>query len=71
MENFEIKTYKGDPWFADESEECVRIFKGNFQICKIPKDMQEMEAYYPEPKTIEWMLAVLNEAEKKSPSSEK
>jgi len=30
-------TYTGDPWHADESEDCVRIFREHAQIIKSSK----------------------------------
>lgn len=61
------KIYSGDPWHADEDEYSVRIFRGAHQIIKAPKDHPEldldMEPYWPDSETLEWMLRVLNSAE--------
>jgi hypothetical protein len=64
----EFKCYAGDPWHADEDEYAVRLFKGNFQIAKMPKQSEEYECYWPEPDMIMWMLQVLNQAEQATPS---
>jgi len=53
-------TYTGDPWHADESEDCVRIFREHAQIIKAPKHSTPFEEYWPEPKMIKWMLKALN-----------
>lgn len=67
-----FRTYPGDPWHADEDEYSVRLFKGNFQMAKMPKEHAELDipfvCYWPTPDTIMWMLQVLNEAEQKTPS---
>ena len=55
--------YPGDPWHADESEDCVRIFRGHDQIIKAPKHSTPFEEYWPEPKMIKWMLKALNNQE--------
>jgi len=57
------RTYEGDPWYADESEDCVRIFRGNLQIIKAPKHDTPYEEYWPDPEMLRWMLDALNEKE--------
>lgn len=54
------KTYAGDPWHADEDDDCIRIFEGNFQIAKIAKRDTPFEEYWPDSDTLAWMLRVLN-----------
>jgi hypothetical protein len=58
-----FKTYSGDPWHADEDEYGVRLFRGNLQMAKMPKQSEEYECYWPSTDTMMWMLQVLNEAE--------
>lgn len=60
----DLRVYPGDPWHADESDDCVRIFRGYLQIIKAPKRDTPYEEYWPEPEWIEWMLAALNQKEK-------
>jgi len=55
------KFYPGDPWHADESDDCVRIFRGDLQIIKAPKHGTPYEEYWPDPKMLEWVLDALNE----------
>lgn len=55
--------YPGEPWHADESNECVRIFRAHHQIIKAPKHGTPYEEYWPEPDMIMWMLKILNQAE--------
>ncbi|CAB4123168.1 hypothetical protein UFOVP29_327 [uncultured Caudovirales phage] len=65
--------YPGEPWHADESEDCVRIFRGSLQIVKAPKCDTPFEEYWPDPSMLTWMLAALNSKEKevmKCPSCE-
>jgi hypothetical protein len=57
------KFYDGTPWHADEDEDCVRIFRGFYQIMKIPKHGTPYAEYWPEPEQLEWILQVLNQAE--------
>lgn len=59
-----LKTYPGDPWYADESEDCVRIFRGNLQILKAAKHDTPYEEYWPTQEQLEWMLIALNQYEK-------
>lgn len=59
----QIHTYEGAPWYADESDDSVRIFRGNMQIIKAPKRGTPYEEYWPTPEMIVWMLEVLNQAE--------
>lgn len=61
-------TYAGEPWHADETDDCVRLFLGAFQIAKMPKQSQEHECYWPTPDQIVWILQVLNQADQVSPS---
>jgi hypothetical protein len=56
-------TYPGKPWHADESEDCVRIFRGNLQIIKAPKQHTPYEEYWPDPEMIKWIVCALNQAE--------
>jgi len=57
----QIKTYPSDPWHADESDDCVRIFRGDLQIIKAPKHGTPYEEWGPEPNMLEWILDALNE----------
>ena len=57
------KIYPGEPWHADESEDCVRIFRGSLQIVKAPKCDTPFEEYWPDASMLTWMLAALNEKE--------
>lgn len=59
----DIKVYAGDPWHADESNDCVRIFRGNLQIIKAPKQHPLLEPYWPDPNMTEWLIRILNNAE--------
>lgn len=59
----DLKVYEGDPWHADESDDCVRIFRGAFQIIKAPTHGTRYEEYWPDPEMLEWILAALNRAE--------
>lgn len=59
----DLKTYEGDPWHADEDDDCVRIFRGHLQIIKAPKHGTPYEEYWPEPKMLSWILQALNKAE--------
>ena len=61
-------TYAGDPWHADEDADCVRLFRGNLQMAKMPKHAEEYECYWLAPAQVEWMLQVLNQAEQATPS---
>ena len=64
-----MKIYQGDPWNADESDICIRIFKGNLLVSKIMKrSNNEFTAYWPKSETVEWMIKVFNESEKNNPS---
>lgn len=56
--------YPGEPWHADETEDSVRLFCGNLQIAKIPKQSEEYECYWPTPEQIEFMLKALNSHQK-------
>lgn len=60
MENNDLITYPGDPCFADESDDCVRIFRGHLQIVKAPKKFTPYEEYWPSPEMLVWMLKVPN-----------
>ena len=57
----QIKIYHGEPWNADESDDCVRIFCGNLQIIKAPKRDTPYEEYWPSSERLQWMLDALNE----------
>tara|TARA_R110000868_G_scaffold9620_1_gene47512 strand:- start:19269 stop:19463 length:195 start_codon:yes stop_codon:yes gene_type:complete len=59
----DLKVYPGNPWHADESDDCVRIFRGDLQIIKAPKQDTPYEEYWPDPKMIMWMLTALNQKE--------
>lgn len=61
----DLKSYGGDPWHADEDENCVRIFRGHLQIIKAPKHDTPYEEYWPDPETLEWILRALNEMDGK------
>ena len=63
-----MEVYQGDPWNADESDECIRFFKGNLLIAKIVKRTHEYTAYWPSSESVKWMIDAFNEAEKKNPS---
>lgn len=56
-------TYDGAIWHADESDHCVRIFRGHMQIIKAPKRDTPYEEYWPTSDQLTWMLQVLNQAE--------
>ena len=58
------RTYPGIPWHADESDDCVRIFRGHMQIIKAPKHGTPYEEYWPDPATLEWVLLTLNNRER-------
>jgi len=58
------KIYPGEPWHADESEDCVRIFRGNLQIVKAPKCDTPFEEYWPDPSMLTWMLAAFTHLDK-------
>jgi hypothetical protein len=60
-------TYPGDPWHADETEDSVRLFRGNLQIAKMPKRDTPYAEYWPEPHELTWMLQALNAHELKQP----
>jgi hypothetical protein len=64
------KTYAGDPWHADETDDCIRIFEGNFQIAKIAKRDTPYEEYWPDPDKLKWILLVLNCAAQAQSQSE-
>lgn len=61
--NNEIRVYDGDIWHADESDDCVRIFRGALQIIKAPKYHPLLEPYWPDPVMIKWIIQTLNDAE--------
>ena len=63
MTETEIKVYDGAIWHADESDDCVRIFRGSLQIIKAPKHGTPYEEYWPNPDQLTWMLQVLNQAD--------
>ena len=65
----DLSNYEGDPWHADESEDCVRIFRGHLQIMKCAKHHTPYEEYWPEPHMLTWILHVLNHAESQSNST--
>jgi hypothetical protein len=56
--------YEGDPWHADEDDQVVRFHRGDLQVFKAPKSGTPFAEYWPGPKTIQWMLAALNERER-------
>ena len=60
------RVYKGDPWHADETDDCVRIFLGNLQIIKAPKRNTPYEEYWPEPDMLQWILDTLNKGKQSS-----
>lgn len=64
-----VKVYEGEPWHADESDTCVRIFRGYLQIIKAPKQGTAYEEYWPDPHMLTWILKVLNEAESQTPAT--
>lgn len=55
--------YTGKPWHADEDDDTVRIFRGNLQIIKAPKQDTPYEEYWPDPDLLTWMLDTLNAKE--------
>ena len=57
------KTYKGDPWYADETEDCVRVFRDHYQMIKMPKRDTPYEEYWMTDSQLEWLLRTLNRAE--------
>jgi hypothetical protein len=59
----EVKVYDGVIWHADESDDCVRIFRGSLQIIKAPKRSTPYEEYWPSPDLLKWMLEALNNGE--------
>ena len=59
----DIKVYEGTVWHADESNDCVRVFRGNLQIIKAPKHHPLLEPYWPDPAMIRWIIQTLNDAE--------
>jgi hypothetical protein len=59
--------HAGDPWHADEDADCVRLFRGDYQIAKMPKRDTPYEEYWPDPATLTWILQVLNAAEQTKP----
>lgn len=59
----EFKFYEGTIWHADETADCVRIFRGNLQIIKAPKHHPLLEPYWPDPAMIRWIIQTLNDAE--------
>jgi len=61
---YTLTVHAGDPWHADEDDDCVRLFRGNYQIAKMPKRDTPYEEYWPDPVTLTWILQVLNAAEK-------
>jgi hypothetical protein len=64
----DFKTYPGEPWHADETDDSVRLFRGHLQMVKMPKHSEAYECYWLEPEQVTWMLRVLNEAEQQEPS---
>lgn len=59
----DLITYPGTLWHADESDDCVRIFRGDLQIIKAPKQGTPYEEYWPDPVMTQWIVDVLNQAE--------
>ncbi len=62
-----LTIHAGSPWHADEDADCVRLFRGNYQIAKMPKRDAPYEEYWPDPAMLTWMLQVLNAAEQAEP----
>lgn len=56
----EKRTHPGNPWHADEDDDCVRIFRGEMQIIKAPKRGTPYQEYWPTPEMIQWMLETMN-----------
>ena len=54
-------------WPYDESENAIRIFRGYYQIVKIPKKGTPHAEYYPNKQRMEWIISALNEYEKTNP----
>lgn len=63
MHNHMMIVYAGEPWHADETEDCVRVFRGHFQMIKMPKRLTPYEEYWMSGADLEWLLSVLNSAE--------
>ena len=57
------KTYAGDPWHADETEDCVRVFRNHLQMIKMPKRDTPYEEYWMQGNDLAWLLSTLNRAE--------
>lgn len=57
------QVYPGAIWHADESDDCVRIFRGHLQIIKAAKHGTPYEEYWPQADQLTWILQVLNQAE--------
>jgi len=56
-----------DVWTYDENENAIRIFRGYYQIVKIPKKGTPYAEYYPNKERMEWIISALNEYEKINP----
>lgn len=54
-------------WSYDENENAIRIFRGYYQIMKIPKKGTPYAEYYPNKERLDWIISALNEYEKISP----
>lgn len=54
-------------WHADSNRDMVRIFRGNYQVAKMPKHGTDYAEYWPGKKTLQWMLNAMNEYEKTHP----
>lgn len=63
MDEYTIKHYAGDPWHADETADCVRVFRGCLQMIKMPKRHTPYEEYWMQGRDLAWLLATLNSAE--------
>ena len=54
-------------WSYDENENAIRIFRGYYQIVKIPKKGTPHTEYYPNKQRMDWIISALNEYEKVNP----
>ena len=54
-------------WSYDENENAIRIFRGDYQIAKIPKKETPYAEYYPNKQQLDWIISALNEYEKINP----
>jgi hypothetical protein len=63
VDNEIMIVYPGEPWHADETDDCVRVFRGHLQMIKMPKRDTPYEEYWMSGADLEWLLSVLNSAE--------